>query len=78
MAKPRRSRTTTPIPIRHRERGGAFTHGLNGSGISRRALGANSLSVLRVRSSIRRGRLDSSDPFGSLRPILTFPTGFDL
>ena len=41
-----------PTPIRHRERGGAFTHGWNGSGIRRRAPGANSSSVLRVRSSI--------------------------
>jgi hypothetical protein len=68
MTKPRSSRTTTPIPIRQRERGGAFTLGLNGSGIRRRAPGAKSgfkfSSVLRVRSSMRRGRRDAFGPFG--------------
>src|ERR1700720_552808 len=67
MAKARRTRTTTLIPIRHRERGGAFTQGLNGSGIRRRAPGANSSSVLRVRSSIS---LTSS--LASIRPIPPF------
>src|SRR6266550_6894760 len=60
-------RTRMPMPVRIRERGRALiqgAQGAKGSGISRRrAPGAKSLSVLRVRSSMWFGRLR----FGRLR-----------
>jgi hypothetical protein len=64
-----------PMPVRIRERGRALiqgAQGAKGSGISRRrAPGANSLSVLRVRSSMCFGR-SRFDRFPHFQPAPTY------